>query len=784
LSTVGASAARPAARIDSRVWTLVWFSGAVVALLFFTQVILRTPPAILYRGAAVGMVNALTAAGIILVYRTLRVINFAQGAIGAAGAILTFSFVQYTEVPFLIGFLLGLLLSGLIGFAVGVLALRFFKAPRLVLTVFTIAIAFFIAPLAPYAQRLPFFPRVETLSAFESLGSGNFANRLPLAGLRYQIGDLPFPLGFNEIMALEVGLLALLGVAAFFRYTRGGTAVRAIAENSERASLLGIGVGGLSIIVWIIAGVLSGAGATLTGILINPQVVGGAAATAVLLPALAAAVLGRMRSLPITAAAAVGISILTQAWDWKLRNDRPALDAVIFLLIAIGLLVQRRRLLRSEQQAETSSWVASQEPRPIPRELLAVGGIRITRWVLTIIGLVVAAIYPFAVGTGATVLGGVIAINAIVVISLVVLTGWAGQVSLGQYGFVAVGAVLAGAMSADVGLPFWLVVPLATAVVAAFASLVGLPALRIPGLFLLPVTFAFAAAIRSVLFNERYFGWLLPETVQRPSILFIDFEDERAMYYLSVAALVVAILAVVRLRRTRVGRLLIGLRDNEPNVRAFGVSAVRTKLLAFTIAGALAGFAGAIFAYQQRGAAGDSFLAERSVNVFIEAVFGGIGSISGALLGSAYFAIQQYVVGSPVIQIALGPTTVLALLYAAPGGLISLLLKARDGVLKIVAQRRQIFVPSLFSDVDPEMLRGRLWPLAESEPQGGLAALPFDRRYRLRSWIYGQEWATNGAGKQAREEEGVTAAVAAALEREGEQGSVGTGQESEEMVER
>ena len=109
-----------------------------------------------------------------------------------------------------------------------------------------------------------------------------------------------------------------------------------------------------------------------------------------------------------------------------------------------------------------------------------------------------------------------------------VLTGWAGQVSLGQFAFVAVGAVVAGALTARVGLSFWLAVPLAAAFTAAFAVAVGLPALRIRGLFLAVTTFAFAVAVRSLLFEPRYFAWLLPGAVERPTLFFFDFGDERS----------------------------------------------------------------------------------------------------------------------------------------------------------------------------------------------------------------------------------------------------------------
>ena len=138
----------PAARV-----ALGW-AAATLLIVVFTQVVLPgtgtgargTPAAILFRGVVFGLVNALTAAGIILVYRTLRVVNFAQTAIGAAGATLTFEFVQYTKVPFPIALVLGLALSALVGVAVDVsLVRRFFHAPRLVLTVVTIVVAGFLS---------------------------------------------------------------------------------------------------------------------------------------------------------------------------------------------------------------------------------------------------------------------------------------------------------------------------------------------------------------------------------------------------------------------------------------------------------------------------------------------------------------------------------------------------------------------------------------------------------------------------------------------------------------
>jgi len=243
-------------------------------------------------------------------------------------------------------------------------------------------------------------------------------------------------------------------------------------------------------------------------------------------------------------------------------------------------------------------------------------------------------------------------------------------------------------------------------------------------------------AVRSVFFDARYFGWLLPGPIDRPSLFFFDFDDERSMYYLCVVALVVSIVVVVNLRKSRFGRVLIALRESEANVSAFGVDAVRMRLAAFAFAGALAGFAGVLYAHQQRGVNPDSFAAIASIDIFVLAVLGGIGSVNGALLGSLYINASRYFLNSALFAGFVGSGGTLLLLYVAPGGLVSLISQVRDAVLRIVAQRRQLVVPSLFADYDPEALERRLIPLSAPAPGHGLAALPAATRFSLASGIY------------------------------------------------
>ena len=735
----------PPSAMPARLRTLLIGAIPLVVLLVFTQFVLPgrpgggrgTPVAILFSGLIYGLLIALSAVGIVVLYRTLRVVNFAQGAMGVVGGVFVGLSVQFlTGLPFIVTFLLGVALSALIGMITGVFVLRFFNSSRLFLTVVTIIGAQVYLQLVTWVVRWPIFPPLDERPA-AALTPEEFERLLPFPGFSFEIGNFPLQYGFSEIFALEVAVLALAAVGVFFRYTRAGVAVRGLAENPERASLLGIGVARLSVIVWTITGALAGTTFILTSL--TTGATGGGTqqdAFALLLPIFAAAVVGRMTNLPVTIYTAVLIGLAQRAWDFSYANDTELFNVWLFGLLAVGLVLQRRRIGRSEVGGGTS-WSATDEPRPIPKELRGIASIRVTRVALIALAVVALIAFPFIAPTGRTVLAGVIFVNAIAVLSLVVLTGWAGQVSLGQFAFVAVGAAVGGAMTESAGIPFWFALPLGAAVTGALAFVVGLPALRVRGLFLLATTFAFAVVVQSVLFNESLFGWLLPASVDRPTLLFIDFEDERSMYFLCLAGLALMLVLVGNLRRSRVGRLLIAVRENEVNVQAFGVSVTRAKLLAFAISGAMCGFAGVIFAHHQRGVSQDTYTSFESVQTFVQAVFGGVSSGGGALLGSAYFVlVEQFLGSNPILSAFLFSGGPLLVIFLAPGGLISLVNRARDSVLRIIAQRRQIVVPSLFADYDADALERRLIPLSDASTTSGLAALPTDERFAMASELY------------------------------------------------
>jgi hypothetical protein len=204
------------------------------------------------------------------------------------------------------------------------------------------------------------------------------------------------------------------------------------------------------------------------------------------------------------------------------------------------------------------------------------------------------------------------------------------------------------------------------------------------------------------------------------------------------------------------------------------VSAVRLKLTAFGVSGAMAGFAGAVFAHQQRGVSGQLFSTTLSTNTFVFTVLGGIGSTAGALTGAVFQSLTDYFLPSnEFFQTALNSLRygglTLIVLFVVPAGLWAMLVLLRDAWLRIIAQRRQIIVPSLFADYDPAALERRLIPLGEADSHSGLAALGPGAKFRLGSELHGG--GANDVTKALRGREQERRAIGAATSALGDIGA-------------
>lgn len=660
-----------------------------VGFLAIQSVLLPMPLGVVVQGAIIGGLTALIALGIALVYRANRIINFAQGDLGAVPTVFTVLLISGAGVPFLLALPVGiagaLALGALVEFTI---IRRFANAPRLILTVATLGLA---QALAGFGLILPSLLNNAWPGIFPDSGvSGTFPAPFDA---RFNIGTVVF--GGNDIIALVAIVASVAALSAFFRYTRIGVAVRASAESADRAMLLGIPVRRIGTIVWVIASFLA-----FLALFLRAGVLGLSLGTVlgptILIRALAACVIGRMERMAVIFWSAVGLGILERGIFWN--TDRSALVApVIFGVLLVVLLIQRRaKLARTDEQ---SNWQAVADVRPVPPELARLPEVRWGFRGVYLALLAVALALPPILSVSQINLAATVFIYAMVAVSLVVLTGWAGQVSLGQVAFFGFGAAIAGAITTRFGWDISLAILVAAVVGAVMAVVIGLPALRVKGLFLAVITLAFAAATSAYFLNRGDFGWWLPDgRVDRGDLFgLIPLGTETQYYYFAFACLLLMMAMARQLRQSRVGRVIVGVRENERGAQAYAVNLVRAKLTAFAISGFIAAFAGAVFVHHQRDFGIQPYATTESLVVFTMVVIGGLGSIPGGIVGALYVKGTQNFLPSELSFFASG-LGLLAVLIALPGGLASLIYRGRDAILRRVAERRRIMVPSLFAD--------------------------------------------------------------------------------------
>jgi branched-chain amino acid transport system permease protein len=640
------------------------------------------PVGIVAQGIVLGAANGLLAIGLILIYRTNRIVNFAYGSLGSVAGLLGVQLYLRSGWNYFaamsLAVVLGLALGGIVEFVV---IRRFTRSSRLVLTVATIGLA-------------------QVLGGIELLMPTFFGGRAgPLGGFRSPINDKVFeihPVIFtgDHILILAIVPVVIAALTWFLGRTDAGIAMRAAAENLDRARLLGIPVAKLSTLVWLVGGGLS----ALTYVLTVPSkgaVPTGLAGPGLLLPALAAAVLARMEKLPVAFFAAIGLGALEQVVFWS-GNVPSAADVVFLLVILGGLLFRRDRMGRLTDTS--SSWTDTAVARPVPFELRRLPEVRIVKGAIYALLAAAAVAAPFVFGSSATTTLSLTLVWGLVAVSLVVLTGWGGHISLGQFAIVGVGAVTAGNMVNKLDADLFVSLLVAGVVGGVVALLLGLPALRIRGLFLAVTTLAFAVALDSYFLNPTYFNEWIPSPIVRPDLWQRwPLEQARSMYFLCLGFLVLFAFLARGVRRARAGRVLIAARDNRKAAEAASVPTTGVILSGFVFSGILAGIAGGLHVIILHGARIGSYQPVHSLEVFSMAVIGGLGSVGGVLLG--VFSLRALQDVSAEYRLLITGTSLLAVLLVVPGGLGQVAFNLRDRFLRIVANRRGLLVPSLVADI-------------------------------------------------------------------------------------
>ncbi len=647
--------------------------GPAIAVVVIQAIWFPMPAGGVLSGIILGLLGALGAMGLALVWRANRVINFAQGDLGAFPATLAVLLITLAGLPWLLGLVAGLGAAILTGLLADVLVIRrFHRSPRLIMTVATIGLS---QVLAFAALLLP-----------DLWGEGPAVRSLPAPfSLSVEFGGVAFDA--NDVIALVAAPLLLAGVALLLRFTDTGVAVRASAERTERASLLGIPVRRLEAQVWTLAAVLSFSSVVLTaGVASLPFGIG--LGLSVLLRALAALVVGRMTHLVAITTTAVALGVLESGIRWN-TGESWLVTPFLAALIVISLLLERRSTSRADQD-QTSSWRTTGDVRPTPLSLARLPEVRAARWAVALVVAAAALGLPHLIGTNGQLKAGVILVFATIGTSIVVLTGWAGQVSLGQMAFVGAGGAVGAWAMVERGWDPVLAMVVAAVVGAVVAVLVGLPALRLRGMYLAVTTLALSIAASDWIFSNKIADWIPRGSFPRPALFGrIELDSPLRIYYLALAVLVLAVLALRGVRSSRTGRVLIALRDYEAGVTAYGVSTTRAKLGAFALSGSVAAVAGVVLVISQGAFRDVTYGPDQSIEVFVATVIGGLGSLAGAVIGAVYQRGAMWLLPAPWSFLATG-LGVLLVLVSMPDGLGGLAFRIRDRFLAWAARRHGV----------------------------------------------------------------------------------------------
>lgn len=555
-------------------------------------------------GAAAGSIYALLGLGVNAVYRSSRVVNFSHAAIAISSAYIYGEAAKALPVPAALA--VGLLAGILIGVLTELLVMRPLKnVSSLTKAIATIGVVIILQ--AVLNLRYGYLPVV--------VPSWLPTDLLLVAGT---------PIGVDRVIILLLCVALTAGLYALYRRSSFGIATTALADSPRSLAALGRwSPRSVSLINWAIGGALAG----LAGLLLAPITsLSPPLCFTLIVPILSAALLGNFSSFWLTLTAGIGIGVL-QAELGQFVPIPGVQESVPFLVIVIVLALRGSSLPRRGEAAERLPRIGSGRVPWVAVIVCAVTTLVLTQWVLE-------EEWVIALTAGMIV--------AVVLFSLVVVTGYAGQLSLASYALAGVAALVTAQLFANAGWPF-----LPAALVGVLATipvglLVGLPAVRTRGTSLAIVTLGLAVAFQALVLNNPLLsngtaGFDLSDVeVFGLPVSAVFYPRRYAVIVL--LALVVSGLMILNLRRSAPGRRMVAVRSNERAAASIGVSVARTKLYAFVVSGIVAGVGGVLLAftnlYLVMGDPGGRFGASYSITSIAEITVGGVGFISGAMLGT------------------------------------------------------------------------------------------------------------------------------------------------------
>jgi branched-chain amino acid transport system permease protein len=603
-------------------------------------------------GLGAGAVYAALAVGIVLTYRGSGVINFAYGAMAMYIGYLYLGLVtagRYFLPPLPNPLVVADLAAGLWGGHVDVpeiptvIHLGSPLAPGVAMLVALVSAALLglvvhvaiFRPLRYSPTLAKVVASVGLMVVLQSIVSIRFGSAIQSVPDILPTNPVSIPGGAvpaNRFWLLGVVVLVALALWAAFRFTRFGLATRAAADSEKGATLLGYSPDRLAATNWILASVLAG----LVGILVAPITqLDTTNYTIFVVPALGAALVGGFRSFGVATATALGIgmaqSMLLQApADVHWLPEFGTREALPFLIIVVAIMARGGRL---PTRGTIERGRLPRAPATSHYRLVAMVSVAVTAVALVWLP------YAWRAATINSLVGMVIAL------SLVVLVGFVGQISLAQLAFAGIAGFGLGWIASDLSVPFPLAPLLAATGAALVGLVVGVPALRVRGVNLAVVTLALAYAVNELVFsNPDLTGGGAGVKVPPLSLLGIGFGPNDhfflgdattpnpgfGLFVLAITALLS--LAVVNLRRSTTGRRMLAVRANERAAAGVGVNVATTKLLAFTVSAFIAGMGGCLIAYRFESVSASSFTTLGSITALALAYLGGITTVRGAAI--------------------------------------------------------------------------------------------------------------------------------------------------------
>ncbi|MEE1833059.1 branched-chain amino acid ABC transporter permease/ATP-binding protein [Streptomyces sp. SP17KL33] len=558
-------------------------------------------------GLGLGALYALTAHGIVLVYRGSGVLNLAHGAIGMAGAYVQWELSVEHGVPYWPATVCGVLASALLGVLTHLLVLRpLRRASTLARLVATLAVFIVLTAIAVkrYGDSLQLVPGQLPTELLTIAGATISEDRVWLFGIALAV----------------TAILHLL-----YRRTLFGLGTTAVAENEGAAASLGWSPDLIAAGNWALGSALAG----LTGILIVPVIgLSVTGLTTLLLSALAAALVGRFSSFPVTLAGGLVIGIV-QSELTRFGSDVTGLaSSVPFLCIALVLVARGRALPLRGTFLDRLPALGTGRVRPVALATAVV--------VALVLVSLSTALWADAITTTL--------VLSLIILSIIVVTGYAGQVSLAAYALAGTGAFIAGHAAADWGWPFELALLAGVLGTVPIGLLFALPAVRTRGVNLAIITLGLGTTLEAMVFQNTDLATTPGSdgiAVGKQTLFGIGISgvDHPQRYATVVLVLfVAAALVVANVRRSRTGRRLIAVRANERAAAALGIDVRAAKLYAFGLSSAIAALAGVLTGFRSTSVVFTDFASFDSITALGLAVIGGVGFLVGPLFGATFAA--------------------------------------------------------------------------------------------------------------------------------------------------